>query len=47
MDGCVLLSKLMQHGVDLDAIAASLCQPPSFLGAVAKAAADFDKEPKR
>lgn len=47
MDGCVLLSKLMQHGVDLDAIAASLCQPPSFLGAVASAAADFDKEPKQ
>jgi hypothetical protein len=44
MDGCVLLSRLMQHNDSLDDLADTLCQPPSYLGTIAKAAAALNKE---
>ena len=39
MDGCILLSRLLQHGDSPANLAASLCQPPSVLGAIADAVA--------
>jgi hypothetical protein len=39
MDACVLLSRLLQHGVPADEVANSLSSPPSLVGAIAKAVA--------
>jgi hypothetical protein len=38
-DGCILLSRLLQHGDLPSELVASMCQPPSVLGSVAAAVA--------
>jgi hypothetical protein len=46
-DACIALSMLMQYGAHPRDILRSMCEPPSLLGALAKAAADewFDLPP--
>jgi hypothetical protein len=38
MDSCILLSRLMQHGDTPEELAKTLCEPPSLVGCIARAA---------
>jgi hypothetical protein len=42
MDACILLSRLLQHGDAPRELAATLCEPPSLIGCIAKAAAQIE-----
>lgn len=44
MDACVLVSRLLQHGDTPAELAASMCQPPSMLGAIAIAVQEMTLE---
>ena len=39
VDSCILLSRLLQHGDTPDELARTLCDPPSLVGSIARAAA--------
>ena len=41
MDACVLMSRLLQHGVSPQELYKAMAQQPSVLGAIAKAIADL------
>jgi len=38
MDACILLSRLLQHGDQPEELAKTLCEPPSLVGCIARAA---------
>jgi hypothetical protein len=38
MDACILLSRLLQHGDPPEELAKTLCEPPSLVGCIARAA---------
>src|SRR6516165_4581663 len=40
-DACILLSRLLQHGDTPEELAATLCNPPSVIGTIAKAVSDI------
>ncbi len=40
MDACILLSRLLQHGDTPANLLASMCSPPSLIGAICKAIVD-------
>lgn len=40
MDACILFSRLLQHGDLPPELLASMCQPPSLIGAIAAAVSD-------
>jgi len=40
MDACILFSRLLQHGDLPPDLLASMCQPPSLIGAIAAAVAE-------
>lgn len=40
MDACVLFSRLLQHGDTPAELFASMCRPPSLIGAIAAAVSD-------
>lgn len=42
-DGCVLISLLLQHGYTPELLLHKLCNPPSLLGSILRAAADLDR----
>lgn len=44
MDACILISRLLQHGYSPAQLVASLCDPPSLLGAILRAAAEIDAQ---
>jgi hypothetical protein len=46
MDACILFSRLLQHGDLPPDLLASMCQPPSLIGAIAAAVAEC-KGPRR
>jgi hypothetical protein len=41
MDACILLSRLLQHGDTPEELAATLCNPPSVIGTIAKAVSEI------
>jgi hypothetical protein len=42
MDSCILLSRLLQHGDTPGELARTLCDPPSLVGTIARAAAKLE-----
>jgi hypothetical protein len=46
MDACVLYSRLLQHGDSPDELAQTLCNPPSVIGAIARAGALMTRKSK-
>jgi len=38
VDSCILLSRLLQHGDPPEELARTLCDPPSLVGSIARAA---------
>ena len=41
MDACILLSRLLQHGDTPEQLAATLSNPPSVIGTIAKAVSEI------
>lgn len=44
MDGCILMSLLLQHGMTADDLASRMYRPPTVMGAIAQAAAKVSRE---
>jgi hypothetical protein len=42
-DACILLSRLLQHGDSSTELARTLCNPPSLIGSIARAAEEINK----
>jgi hypothetical protein len=40
-DACILMSRLLQHGDAPEELAKTLCEPPSLIGCIARAASLF------
>ena len=44
VDASILVSRLLQMGLQAKHLVASLCEPPSIVGSIARAAAKLDEE---